>query len=64
MKQPAISSECAASAGERIERLLGEFTRYVPECRIDTKGTFITVVWIRVISSAIFALVSIETVPS
>ena len=38
MKQPAISSKGAASAGEWVEGLLGEFTGYLPECRIDTKG--------------------------
>jgi hypothetical protein len=27
------------SAGEWVEGLLGEFARYLPECRIDTKGT-------------------------
>ena len=38
MKQPAISGKSAAGAGERVERLLRKFTRYLPECRIDTKG--------------------------
>ena len=38
MEQSAISGECAASAGEWVEGLLGEFARYLPECRIDTMG--------------------------
>lgn len=38
MKQPPISRECAASAGERVEGLIGEFTRYLPKRCIDTKS--------------------------